>query len=83
MPVISKRAVGGEIVAYLREIGVQCARCIKPATHEVVNLFNAACGRFCKKHAKELLRSITADERRSDAAMDDLHKNRRDIQGNG
>jgi hypothetical protein len=36
-------------MAYLREFGSKCQRCSKPATVELLNRFNAPCGKFCKK----------------------------------
>ena len=35
---------------YLREIATKCQACLrKPATHELLNSFNAPCGKFCER----------------------------------
>ena len=39
-------------MAYIRDVTRICPECKKPATHEVVNWLNAACGTYCLKHAE-------------------------------
>lgn len=52
-------------MAFIRKIEVVCvfADCRKKANWEVVNRYNALCGRFCKKHADIQLRYLRKLER--------------------
>lgn len=48
-------------MAYTRVLGT-CPVCGEPATVEVVNRFNAPCGRYCEKHGKAKAETMTKTE---------------------
>ena len=52
-------------MAYLRDIRKECANpaCIKPATVEVLNRFNAPCGFYCAPHGKQKLAALLRAEK--------------------
>lgn len=50
-------------MAYLRDIAVKCARCLRPATVELLNNRNAVIGRYCKRCGAAALRDQQGRER--------------------
>lgn len=53
------------LMAYIRDIcNSPCSRCgIVMATKEVINRFNAPCGKFCTRCAKQKLAELEKAER--------------------
>lgn len=50
-------------MAYLVDITMRCARCVRPATVELVNNRNSRIGRYCKRCGTAALRDQQARER--------------------
>jgi hypothetical protein len=60
-------------MAYTRSIvPPKCQECTRPATVEVMNRFNAPCGKFCAKHGGERARDLT--KREMDADKESLRR---------
>lgn len=54
--------VGGGVMAWLRRFG-ECS-CGKPATCEVMNNFNAPCGRYCEKCAGKAVKQMNEKDKK-------------------
>ena len=41
---------------------LKCPTCKASCTHEVFNRFNASCGRYCAKHARQKVKELCVAE---------------------
>lgn len=57
------------LMAYLRDVAKVCLTCGKPATVELLSVWNTSHGFFCKTCGQDRLKTLLADEKKADRAV--------------